>query len=52
VLNSFGFTYQRPDLHILLFSLPVIILVAWCMVVCIERPIERVRSKVRPVTIK
>jgi peptidoglycan/LPS O-acetylase OafA/YrhL len=52
VLNSVGFAYKRPDLHILLFSLPLIILVAWCMVVCIERPIERVRSKVRPVAIK
>lgn len=51
VLNGLGFAYKRPDIHILLFSLPVIILIAWFMVVCVERPIERVRSKVRPLPV-
>lgn len=51
VFNALGFAYKRPDTHILLFSLPIIILIAWVMVKCVEQPIERIRSKVRPLPI-
>lgn len=52
VLNSLGFMYKRADIQLLLFTLPALIFVAWLMVVCIERPIERIRAKVRPVPIR
>jgi len=52
VLDNFGFSYKRPDIHVLLFSLPVIILAAWLLAICVEKPIEHIRSNVRPVSIK
>jgi len=48
ILNSMGFAYVRPDIHILILALPVILLVAWVMVVSVERPIEQLRANIRP----
>lgn len=43
----FGLSYKRPDIYVLLLSLPFIIFTAWLLVVCVERPIENIRSRIR-----
>jgi peptidoglycan/LPS O-acetylase OafA/YrhL len=39
--------YHRPSMVVLLLSLPLILLSSWIYTVIIERPIERVRRRVK-----
>lgn len=49
--NEMDMGYKRPDAHILLLSIPVVILVAWLLVIFVEKPVERIRSKIRPISV-
>jgi peptidoglycan/LPS O-acetylase OafA/YrhL len=38
---------KRPDLLLMSVSIPVILVLSWCISVTLERPIEKIRLKVK-----
>ena len=47
LLGMAGFTYERPDLMLMLISIPFVFLISWCLTVTIEKPIEVIRAKIK-----
>lgn len=46
-LQTWGIDIQRPDMLLMWVTIPCVFLVAWLLVIGVERPIERLRSKVK-----
>lgn len=46
-LSVFGFQFARGDNVLVMLSLPLLFLVAWGLSVIVERPIDRLRRKIR-----
>jgi len=46
-LQAWGIDVQRPNILLMLVTIPFVFMVAWLLVVTIERPIEQLRSKVK-----
>ena len=46
-LDMIGLTYKRPDIILMLISIPFIFLLSYVFTVIIEKPIELIRTKVR-----
>jgi peptidoglycan/LPS O-acetylase OafA/YrhL len=47
LLSCLGYNLGRPSLTLALLSLPVIFLFAWLLTVLTERPLERIRTRVK-----
>lgn len=49
--QNLGWQWSRPDILLLLLSIPLIIVVAWLLALVVERPVERLRQRVRKMEI-
>ncbi len=47
VLQQQGMNISRPDMRLFWWSLPAVFLAAWLLTLGVERPIERLRAKVK-----
>lgn len=47
ILDMAGFKYKRPDLMLMLVSIPVIFIISWIVTVTVEQPIELLRNRVK-----
>lgn len=46
-MQQFGFDVSRPSTLLMWLTIPAVFLVAWLLMLLVERPIERVRSRVK-----
>ena len=46
-MQQFGFDMSRPSITLMWLTIPFVFLVAWLLMLLVERPIERVRSRVK-----
>jgi peptidoglycan/LPS O-acetylase OafA/YrhL len=47
ILGGFGIELKRPNITLMVISIPFIILLSWFIAVKLERPIEKVRAKIK-----